>query len=124
MDNKLVKALDDRDKLRNVLAQYREYTVTLIQDLEKGNSDNLQELIEKRQQALDSLANGNYVKDEIAELFKELSLQQLHDKVIKLMESELDVIRNKVRNLSKSKTANNVYNKNVYGGANVFSKKI
>lgn len=114
--------MNSKETLKAELIKYRDITVELIKDLEKDYFDNIESSVKRRQEVLDFIINSKFSKEDGKEIFEELKLQQLNDQLIKLMERNLEIIKEKSYNFSKVKAANNVYNAN--RGAKIFSKKI
>lgn len=111
------------NELVNALGEYRKCTIELIKCLEKEDYDSLEYFLNKRQQILDELSNLDYTKEQFTKVSAELQLLTYHEKLSALMLEKRDKVKEDINRLSKSRNANNMYNRNMYG-AKIFSKKI
>lgn len=109
--------------LKDILDEYEECTLRIIKIIEDDKVDSLGELIKKRQQLVDEVLSIPCQKEENKKIYKEFQLDELQDKLNALISKKLEIIRNEIQKISKSKVANNVYNRG-YKGAVIFSKKI
>lgn len=109
--------------IRKILTEYRDCTVQIVNVLQKDRLEALDELIEKRQQLVDEALNTTFIKEEAKLINEELQLQQLQDEMNELMLKKMNLIKNKIQQIAKSKTANNVYNRTGFISANIFSIK-
>jgi hypothetical protein len=112
------------ENFKNILVMYKEYTLQIIKIIEADDLDSLEELIEKRQCLIDKALVTPYEKEENKKIYEELGLNELQDGLNGLMLKKLEVIRNEMQKISKSKMANMMYNKRNYAGAKIFSKKL
>ena len=110
--------------LQNILTNYRVCTLQIIEIIENDNLDSLKELIEDRQNLVDEALNTTYEKEEMKQIYKELKLDELQEKLNSIMSRKLSLIRNEMEKIDKNKMANSIYNKGKYTNAKIFSKKI
>lgn len=111
-------------ELKDVLTSYKECTLEIIQTIEDNKLDSLEELIEERQRLLDKALSVTDQSEKSKQIYKELGLDELQEKLNTLMLKKLDVIRSKMQKISKSKVANNAYNKRNCVSASIFSKRL
>lgn len=111
------------ENIRKTLTQYRDCTLQIIDILEKDDFESLEELIQKRQQVVDEVTKTTCMKEEMKLIYEELRLQQLQEKLKELMFKKIALAKDQFKEIAKKKTANNVYNRTGYIGANIFSFK-
>jgi hypothetical protein len=111
-------------KLRQYLVRFKELTIELIECLEKGYYDSLEELYDKRQYIIDDIDKLKYSK----EFFKAISIEQqlmpLQQKLTMLMNQRKTEARHELDTLSASKTASKSYNTKHKVDSLFFNKKI
>lgn len=112
------------ENFKDILVMYKECTLKIINNVENDNLDSLEELVKERQCLLDKALNIEYEKEASKRIYEELNLNELQDKLNTLMSEKLEVIRNEMQKIAKSKQANTMYNKRLGGGAKIFSKKL
>lgn len=112
------------NELKELFIQYKNYTVDLINNLEAENFDFLEQLIKMRQETLDLIDKTDHNKEELLLLYDELEIKKYQDKLEQLIVSKRDFAKNKLRKISKAIKANSQYNRKIYEGTRVFSKKI
>jgi len=112
------------NELKNLLQQFKNYTINLINDVEIDKFDSLQALFNKRQEILDSIGKTNHTVKEFVLLYDELEIKQLQDKLEKGIVSKRDFAKNELNTISKAIKASSQYNKKIYESTRVFSKKI
>lgn len=109
--------------LMDTLVEYKECTLEIIKIVEDDKVDSLKELIKKRQQLVDKVLSIPCEKEESKKIYEEFQLDELQDKLNALILKKLDIIRNEMHKISKSKMANDSYNRGC-NSAVIFSKKI
>ncbi len=112
------------ENFKDILVRYKEYTLQIIKVIEDDNLDSLEELIKERQCLLDKALSIKHEKEESKKIYEELGIKELQDELNVLMSRKLEIIRDEMQKISKSKQANMMYNKRNYGGAKIFSKKL
>lgn len=109
--------------IKDLLWEYKNYTVDIINLLEKESFDSIENKMIERQCTLDELVSKSNKKDEARIFYNELNIKEVEDKVQKLMKKKTLIIKEKLNNVSRNKTASNAYVK-VTNSAKIFSKKI
>lgn len=112
------------NELKELFIQYKNYTVDLINNLESENFNLLEQLIKMRQETLDLIDKTDHTAKELVVLYDDLEIKLYQDKLEKVIVSKRDFAKNKLRKISKAIKANSQYNRKIYEGTRVFSKKI
>lgn len=110
--------------LRQCLDEYKNITIELINNLYCDNLDNIGGFMQKRQNILDSIQYLKYSKKQISSIIGEIQLFDIEKRLKDVMIQKKENLRIAMERNSLSRSANNTYNKNLYGKAVVFSKKI
>ena len=113
-----------KSELKNLLQQFKSHTINLISDVEKDKFDSLQALFNKRQEILVSIGKIDHTVKEFVILYDELEIKPLQDKLEKDIVSKRDFAKNELNTISKAIKASSQYNKKIYEGTRVLSKKI
>lgn len=111
-------------ELRKLLQVYKDYTLNLIYNLEKGELDNLEEFLNKRQETIDAIGLIDYTKEEFRKMAEELEILVCQKKLSELIIGKRNEIKEEINKISHVKNANHSYNRRLYGSANVFNKRI
>ena len=101
----------------------KKVTCELIYKLDSGDYDSLKNLMDERQQLLDTLGNMDCTKGEYKKAAEEFEIIKLQDKLFKVMNEKRNEFRKKIDMISKKKVMAKSYNNYNIGG-NIFSKKI
>lgn len=109
--------------VEDLLREYKNYTVDIINLLEKESFDSIKDKMMERQCALDELVSKLDQKYEARIFYNELNMKEVEDKVQKLMKKKTLIIKEKLDNISKNKMASSAYVKGI-NSAKIFSKKI
>lgn len=109
--------------IKDLLWEYKNYTVDIINLLEKESFDSIENKMIERQCTLDKLVSKSDKKNEAKIFYDELDIKDLEDRAQKLMEKKALIIKGKLNNVSKNKVASNAYIKRT-NSAKIFSKKI
>ncbi len=109
--------------VEEVLMNYRKCTERIIQLLEKDDIESLQSELEKRQDTLNELISYADKKDETREIYKKLNIKKIENEARELMKQKALFIKEKLKNISKNKTASGAYG-NIGNSPKIFSKKI
>lgn len=112
-----------KKSVKEVLMDYRECTLKIIDILEKGTLDSLHSLVEARQQIVDNILAMECTPEEVRLTYEQLELRQLQVKVTMLMKQKMSDTKQKLLKLSVSRAASNTYYKNVRSNAYMFSFK-
>lgn len=108
--------------LKKGMENLKNITCELIDKLEHDNYDDLENLMDKRQNLLDDLKELNYTKEQYLELAQEFEIIQLQNKLSKMMGEKKHKLKQKIDNISKKRVVTKGYSKHI--GASIFSKKI
>ncbi|WP_010237115.1 flagellar protein FliT [Clostridium arbusti] len=111
-------------KLKEYLDKYKNITIDLINNLYCDNLDNIDEFMQKRQNILDDLGQLDSTKKEFNSIINEIELAAIEKRLKDVMTEKKEKLLIEMEKISLSRSANNSYNKNLYGKARVFSKKI
>lgn len=112
------------NELRKLLQDYKDYTLNLIYNLEKDEIDNLEELLNKRQETIDEISNTKYTMEEFREITEDLGILICQKKLSELMIEKRNEAKEEMNKIAHVKNANYSYNRRLYGSARVFNKKI
>ena len=107
--------------IRGLLNEYREITKFIIDNI--NNDKEVLTLIEKRENILKELFINEHNRDEIKEIYLEMNLLELDEKLQKEILKEKLIVKNQMKSVHKRKSANNAYEKNKMVN-NFFSTKI
>jgi hypothetical protein len=110
--------------LREYLDDYKNITIEVVNNLYCDNIYNLDKSMKKRQNILNYIQKLDYSKKEINLIIDEINLLDIEKRLKDVMTEKKEKLRIQMEKNSLSKNANNSYNKNLYGKARVFSKKI
>jgi hypothetical protein len=114
----------ENNELKDLLLQFKNYTINLIYDVGKDNFDSLESLFNKRQEILDSISKSEHTVEDFVLIYDELELKLYQDKLEQLITSKHSFIKEKLKSISKTIKVNSEYNKRIYAGTRIFSKKI
>lgn len=110
--------------LKQYLDEYKVVTIELINNLYCDNLVKIDKFMRNRQNILDSIQKLEYSKEEFNLIVDEIQLFDIEKRLKDLMTEKKEKLRIQIERISLSRNANNSYNKNLYGKARVFSKKI
>ena len=114
----------ENNELKNLLIQFKNYTVQLINDVEMDRFDSLQSLFDKRLEILDFIGKTDHTVKEVTLLYDELEIKIYQDKLELDIVSKRDFAKNQLLKISKAVKASAQYNKKIYEGTRVLSKKV
>lgn len=117
----------DADNIKNLkvnLELYKELTLELIDSVEKDMLDDLDMLIQKRQNVINAVEQLTYDGESFNEISIELNLMVLQKKLTELMNEKKNEIKSKIEKLGENKIANKSYNKRFAVDSIYFNKKI
>ncbi|GAA0746527.1 flagellar protein FliT [Clostridium oceanicum] len=112
------------ESLKKHLKEFKEITLKLIEALNKEDYDSLDRLISDRQSVIENIDKIQYTKKDFKKLIEEFDILKCNKKFSYLMQSKKDEYKKEMQKYALKKNASRVYNKDVYGGSNIFSKKI
>ena len=107
--------------IRELLNEYRNITKYIIENI--NNDEEALILMEKREDILKELFTNKNNRDEIKELYLEMNLSDLNDRLQIEILKEKSIVKEQMKSIHKRKSANNAYEKNKRVN-NVFSTKI
>lgn len=110
-------------ELKRQLEVYNTETLKLIESLEKEDYDSLDELVKRRQQAIDKINELEYTKEEFFQIAEELQILIYQKKLSELMLIKREETKQELNKIAASKNASNVYNKKNLGYS-LFNKRI
>ncbi|MBI6872724.1 flagellar protein FliT [Clostridium aciditolerans] len=111
-------------ELKSQLEVYNSDTLKLIESLEKKDYDNLESLLNKRQQTIDNISKLDYTKQEFSEVAEELKILEHQKRLSDLMIRKRDDVKEELNKISSAKNASNMYNKKIYSNSRIFNKTI
>ncbi|WPC41075.1 flagellar protein FliT [Clostridium sp. JS66] len=111
-------------ELETLLNEYREYTLKLINIVEAETYDDIEGLLEKRENIINQINGNEHTKDEFSEIAKKLQILFLQKKLTDLMHEKKVKIRNELDLIAKNKFARNSYNKKFSVDPLFFNKKM
>lgn len=114
----------ENDELKNLLIQFKNHTINLITDVEMDRFDSLQILFDKRQEILDLIGKTDHTVKEFMILYDELQIKMYQDKLEKDIVSKRDFAKDQLNKISKAVKASSQYNKKIYEGTRVLSRKV
>jgi|GEM_PF-4396767 len=114
MNNELVKTIKSISSL----------TEELIKTIESNDFSKLEYTLDKRQKEIDSLHMIGCTKEQYRSVEKSFELDNLQQKLFKLMEQKRSEIKEKLDVVTKNKFVTNSYNHHNTMGSKIFSKKI
>lgn len=110
--------------LRQYIDDYKNITIDFINNLYCDNLENIDEFMQKRQNILDSIEELDYSKEEFKLIADEIQLFDIEKRLKDVITEKKEKLLAEMEKTATSRNANNSYNKNFYGNARVFSKKI
>lgn len=111
-------------ELMDLLLQFKNLTIDLINNVETDRFDSLQILFNKRLDILVSIGKINHTVKEFMVLYDELEIKLYQDKLEHDIVSKRDFAKNELNKISKAVKASSQYNKKIYEGTRVLSKKV
>lgn len=106
--------------LRSLLEEYKKITDQIICEV-SGNCD-VEELLDKRQKIIERLFE-KFNKESINEIYLELNLKELDEKLYRSIENEKVIVKNELLNLRKIRVARQSYGQNIRKN-NFFNQKV
>lgn len=111
-------------QLKQSLEEFKVITIKLIEMIEKGDFEALEDLLLNRQQKIDEMDKMTYTKEEFTMLCSEVQILRLQEKLTNLMNEKRFEVRNEINKLTDMKSANKSYNKRFNVDSIYFNKKI
>ncbi|WML35499.1 flagellar protein FliT [Clostridium sp. OS1-26] len=98
-------------ELEGLLNQYKECTLQLISIVESELYDDIEGLIEKRENIIDKINSIEHTKEEFSRIVKDLQILILQKRLTDLMNEKKSKIKNELNSIAKNKSARKSYNK-------------
>lgn len=117
-------AVKDDTELNTYLKQYMELTVKLINEVEGYNFENLDLLLQNREEVIERIKAIRYTEEEFKIACKAYNLVLLEKKLNDLIHKSKIELKNEIDKFSESKSANKGYNKKFSVDSLYFNKKI
>lgn len=111
------------EKLQDYLECFKEYTIKMILNLKNNDIDNFEMALEKRGQIIEKINDLSFDKIEFKKICKELDIVSINNELSKIVNKEKDELKEKILQMRKSQSANNVY-QSIKIQSNIFSKKV
>lgn len=109
--------------LNELLNQYKNMTIKIIECLENDKFSDMQLLIEAREDIIDGIKNSEYTQEEFKQLCSNLDLINLEHQLNVLINTKKSSIKEKLDKSIKRSQVNDCYNK-MQTGSFIFSKKV
>lgn len=110
--------------LKDKLVEYRDVTMVLINVLEKGELNILEENLKKRQEIIEDINKLDYTCEQFKGISEEINLVLLEEKLNILMNNKKQEIRVKINDVKKSRNAHKAYNKSFINSSFFLKKQI
>jgi hypothetical protein len=105
-------------ELKSLLLEYKNINDKLInilsQPLKDSNYENIQPLLNEKEQIINSINILKYTNEEFSTISKELNIPSSEELLNKLFIEKKELIKEKLIALKQSKAANNEYHSNFY----------
>ncbi|WP_139904163.1 hypothetical protein [Clostridium thermarum] len=111
-------------ELKAALNSYRQYTIELLEAIEKDQIDSLEGLLGKRQELIEQINTIKYDKKEFNLMCSQYKLPALEQKLTMMTKAKLDLSKRDMEKFQEMKTASKSYNKNLNNDSIFFNKKI
>ncbi|AYD40710.1 hypothetical protein D4Z93_09275 [Clostridium fermenticellae] len=110
-------------ELEDILIQYKICTGDIIELIENKKIDSVEDKIKCRQVLVNKIISMTDKKEEVRNIYNRLNIEKIEYKADKLIKDELHMIRTKLNDVSRNKTAANAYSR-LGNSPKIFSKKI
>jgi len=112
------------DRLKELLIQYKNFTSQLIELLEKNDFDNLESVLDLRQNIIIEVNKIDFDASEFKKISDSISILPLQKKLTLLMNEKKSIVKKQINSLEGSKVANKNYSKGFSIDSLYFNKKI
>lgn len=109
--------------VEEILTDYKKCTEDIVEILKKDDFDCLQDKMKIRQCIINELISHTDKKGEARKIYEKLHLGEIESEAEELMKKKALLIKGKLKNISRNKTASSAYG-NLGNSAKIFSKKI
>lgn len=110
--------------LKDILIEFKNETVALINSLNAEDFDSLESLLNNRQALIDKLDKINYDKSIFIKLCEENDIIKLNNEMNDLMTEKINNVKSEIKKIALQKNINNNYNTNMSVDSIYFNKKI
>ena len=107
-----------------LVTEFRNATVELINCLESNKYDELDAVLLKRQEIIDLFKDNSFNKQELIEEFRLINIEELDNRATKLLQYNMETIKEKLRLLKSDMFLKKNYNQDFSGNPLFFNKKI
>lgn len=112
------------EKLRESLMNFQRLTAALINILKLEDYDAIDEVLNEREEIINTVRTLNYNSKDFKRISSELRLSELETVLNKLLNEKRQFVRDQMNKLKTSKMANNNYQRSFKPDSMFFSKKI
>jgi len=112
------------DNIKILLISYNNATKELIECLDNDDFDNLDALLDKRQEIIESIKELNYTNEEFASIAVELDLLEWEKRLNTIMEEKMNDARKELKKAVSGRSISNAYSKSFNVDPVFFNKKI
>ncbi|MHC6179290.1 hypothetical protein ACYUJ6_05455 [Clostridium sp. JNZ X4-2] len=109
--------------VEDILTDYKNCTKNIIEILKNDDFDSLQDKMKIRQCILNEMISQVDKKGEARKIYEKLHLREVERQAGELMKKKALLIKGKLKNISRNKTASSAYG-HIGNSAKIFSKKI
>lgn len=111
-------------ELKAALCSYKEYTLLLLDAIEKESFDDLAEHLLSRERLIENINKLSYSKEEFTAVCVEYKIMELQQKLTRLVKEKLSITKMEINKFHESKNASISYNKKFSPDSIFFNKKI
>ncbi|PJI09829.1 MULTISPECIES: flagellar protein FliT [Clostridium] len=114
------------EDIQTLVSSFKEKTVKMISCFDTQNYDELNSLLKERQYIINSIQENLdfYGKKNIIKEFNNSDIVDIDKKVEKLINENLDIIKDKLKSINEKDFINKKYGNRLSGNAIFFNKKI
>lgn len=106
--------------MKKTTNEYKEISLELIEKLKSNDVDNINEILDKRQEIIENVSDEKIFKDI---LIKD-GIKDIDNQIHLLLEEKITEIKNRIKDHNKSKQANDFYMNFNKDKLNIFNKKV
>lgn len=110
--------------LKDKLYLYKDVTLCIIDNLINDNYDKISNLISKRQNIIEEIDNMKFPKEDFTLIAQEIQIMKYESELQCLMNTKKSFLKEKIKEISLRKNANNIYNSGYYSKINFLNKKV
>ena len=106
--------------MEKITKEYKEISLELIEKLKSNDIDDINEILDKRQEIIEDVIDEKAFKD----ILIKNGIKDIDNQIHVLLEEKIDEIKNKIKDHNKSKQANDFYMNFNKDKLNIFNKKV